>query len=161
VTDSAGNVWQRVNAWSVASHNSDGELWYAPNAGAASTVTVRTTSAATMALEVQEFSSVATSNPLDTSVGASNTGTSASSGTITPATGELLIGFTAGHANSQQMTASVSGFTLQPQQNSTGTVATVLAGYQVAGSSTATGFGANFGTTMYWAAGIVAFKAAG
>ena len=57
------------------------------------------------------------------------------------------------------MTVSSSGFTLQPQQNSTGTIATVLTGYQVLSGTGATSFGASFGTAMYWAAGIAAFRA--
>jgi hypothetical protein len=159
VTDSAGNTWQKVNAWSVASHNSDGEIWYAANAAPATTVVAHLATAATMAIEVLEFSGIATGNPLDTSVGTSNTSTTASSGPLTPAgSGELLIGFTAGHANTQAMTVTSTGFTLQPQQNSTGTIATVRTGYQILTSTNATNFNANFSTAMYWAAGIVAFK---
>jgi hypothetical protein len=159
VTDSAGNVWQRANASSVAGHNSDGELWYAANTAPASSVVAHLATAGTMAIEVLEFTGIATSNPLDTSVGTSNTGTAASSGLLTPAaSGELLVGFVAGHANSQAMTVTSSGFTLQPQQNSTGTIATVATGYQLLTGTGATSFDAGFGTAMYWAAGIAAFK---
>lgn len=159
VTDSAGNIWQRANAWSVAGHNSDGELWYAANAAPATSIVARLGTASTMAIEVSEFAGIATSNPLDTSVGASNTGTAASSGPLTPAaSGELLVGFLAGHANGQAMTITSAGFTLQPQQNSTGTIATVGTGYQVMAGAGATSFDGTFSTAMYWAAGIVAFK---
>ncbi|MFL6161600.1 MAG: hypothetical protein ACJ74U_05170 [Jatrophihabitantaceae bacterium] len=160
ITDSAGNIWQKVNAWSVASHNSDGELWYAANAAGASTVTAHTASAASIAFEVQEFSGVATSSPLDTSAGTANTGTSASSGSITPAgAGELLIGFAAGHASSQQLTVTSTGYTLQPQQTSTGSIATVVTGCQLTTGTGAISFDASFGTAMYWAGGIAAFRA--
>jgi hypothetical protein len=160
VTDSAGNLWQRANAWSVASHNSDGEVWYAANAAPATSIVAHLTSAATMAIQVLEFSGIATSNPLDTSAGTSNTSTAASSGPLTPAaSGELLVGLVAGHASSQAMTVTSTGFTVQPQQNSTGTIATVRTGYQVLAGTGATSFSASFGTAMYWAAGLVAFKA--
>jgi hypothetical protein len=162
VTDSAGNVWQKVNAWATASHNSDGELWYAANAAAATTVTVHVSLATSIAFEVLEVAGVAISNPLDTSAGASNTGTAASSGSITPASsGELLIGFVAGHANAQSMTANAAGFTVQPQQTTTGTAATVVTGYQVLASPSPISFVASFPAAMYWASGIAAFKAAG
>jgi len=159
VTDSAGNVWQKVNAWSVAGHNSDGELWYAANAASTTSIVAHLATAGTMAVEVLEFSGIATSNPLDTSVGTSNTGTAASSGSITPAaSGELLVGLVTGHASSQAMTVTSAGFTLQAQQNSTGTISTVRTGYQVLSGTGATSFDASFGAAMYWAAGIVAFK---
>ena len=159
VTDSAGNVWQKANAWSTASHNSDGEVWYTAGALPATSIVAHVATGVTMAVEVQEFSGIVASNALDTSVGASNTGTTAASGPVTPAgSGELLIGLVAGHANAQAMTVTSTGFTLQPQQNSTGTIATVLTGYQVLAGTAATGFNASFTTAMYWAAGIVAFK---
>jgi hypothetical protein len=159
ITDSAGNVWQKVNAWSVAGHNSDGELWYAANAAPATSIVAHLGTAGTMAIEVLEFSGIATSNPLDTSVGTSNTGTTASSGPLTPTTsGELLVGLMAGHANSQAMTITSTGFTLQPQQNSTGTIASIGTGYQVLPGNGTTSFDGTFSAAMYWAAGIVAFK---
>ncbi len=162
VTDSAGNIWQKVNAWSTASHNSDGELWYAANATAATTVTAHVGAAASIAFEVQEFSGIATSNPLDLSAGASTTGTTANSGPLTPsAAGELLIGFVAGHASAQAMTVTPAGYTTQPQQTSTGNVATVLTGYQVLSPAGPASFGASFPAAMYWASGLAAFKAAG
>ncbi|HEU5271458.1 MAG TPA: hypothetical protein VFU36_16140 [Jatrophihabitans sp.] len=112
-----------------------------------------------MAIEVQEFSGIATSSPLDTSVGASTTGTAAASGSLSPAgAGELLVGMVAGHANAQTMTVTSTGFTVQPQQNSTGTIASVRTGYRLLPDTTPTGFNASFTTAMYWAAGIVAFK---
>jgi hypothetical protein len=157
VTDSAGNAWTKVGAWSASGHNSDGELWYSANAKSASTVTVTVGTAAYVAFTVQEFSGVA---GLDTSAGASNTGTSASSGqpaTVPPA-GELVVGFVAGHGNGQPMTPS-SGYTTQPQVSTTGTVASLITGYQLSDGSTA-GFGATFGTAMYWSAGVAVFKPA-
>lgn len=161
VTDSAGNAWTRIGAFSVSGHNSNGELWYAPNAASATSVTVHTASATTLALSVQEFSGVAATNPLDGSAGTANTGTSASSGSFTPTgANELLVGFVAGHANAQAMTVTAGGYTVQPQQTSTGNIASVVTGYQVLGSPSAQSFTATFGSSMYWAAGIAAFRPA-
>jgi hypothetical protein len=104
--------------------------------------------------------------------------------TVTPAAGnELLVGFVAGHGNAETMTGG-GGFTLQPQQTTGASVASVLAGSEVLGpgcshpmnarfdvgfrlSNRASmrrppqGFTATFTTGMYWASGIAAFKAAG
>lgn len=162
VTDSAGNLWNKVNAWSTASHNSDGELWYAANAKAATTVTAHVATATSVAFEVHEFSGIAATNPLDVSAGGSNTSTAANSGTLTPsAAGELLVGFAAGHANAQPMTPTPAVYTVQKQQTTTGSIASVVTGYQVLTPSSTVSFGAGFGTAMYWAAGLAAFKAAG
>jgi hypothetical protein len=162
VTDTAGNAWTRIGAFSVSGHNSDGEMWYSPNAGSASAVTVHLGTTANTAVEVQEFSGVATSSPLDTSAGTSNTSTAASSGAITPAAGnELLVGFAAGHGNAEAMTVTSAGFTLQPQQTTGASVASVVAGSKVLSSPTAQAFTATFPTAMYWAAGIAVFRAAG
>jgi hypothetical protein len=163
ITDSAGNTWSKVNAWSTASHNSDGEMWYAVNASAAATLTVTThvTTAASMALEVDEFSGIATTNPLDQSLGASTTGTTASAGPLTPGSaGELLVGFTAGHASSQLMTVSTNGYSVQPQRTSTNPVATLVTGFSVGAAPQPTSFAATFPAAMYWAAGLAAFRPA-
>jgi len=161
VTDTAGNTWTRIRALSVSGHNSDGEMWYSPNAASATAVTIHLGTVVNSAIEVQEFAGVAAANPLDTSTGTSNTSTAASSGPITPAAGnELLVGFAAGHGNAEAMTGG-GGFTLQPQQTTGASVASVLAGSMVLGSPSAQAFTATFSTAMYWASGIVAFKAAG
>ena len=161
VTDPAGNTWTRVGAYSASGHNSDGEMWYSANAKPTSTVTVTQATVTNTALVVQEFSGVATTSPLDVGAGIANTGTSASSGAITPAAaGELLVGFVAGHGNAEAMTVG-AGFTNQPQKTTGASVASVVTGYLVLGSPSAQSFTATFPTAMYWAAGIVAFKAAG
>jgi len=161
VTDTAGNTWTRIRALSVSGHNSDGEMWYSPNAASVTAVTVHLGTVVNTAIEVQEFAGVATVSPLDTSAGTSNTSTAAGSGTVTPAAGnELLVGFAAGHGNAEAMTGG-GGFTLQPQQTTGASVASVLAGSMVLGSPSAQAFTATFSTAMYWASGIAAFKAAG
>ena len=161
VTDSAGNTWTRIGAYAAAGHNSDGELWYAAGASASTTVTVHTASAASMVFQVQEFAGVAATSPLDTSVGASNTSTTPDSGSLTPTgTHDLVVGFLAGHGNSEAMNITTPGYTLQPQQTTTGTLVTVRTGYQVLSSTSPIGVAGTFTTAMYWAAGVVAFKAA-
>ena len=159
VTDSGGNTWTRVGSYSVSGHNSDGELWYSANAKPVTTVTVNNASAAFESFEVQEFSGVATTSPLDTFAGASNTSTSATSGSATSnVANELAVGFVAGHGNSQPITVTASGYTAQPQQTTTGTIATVVTGYKVLPATGAQSFTGTFGSTMYWASGIAIFK---
>ena len=162
VTDSAGDTWARVGTADVSGHNSDGELWYLADAPAVTSVTVNVASAASLSLDVQEFSGVALTAPLDTSVLASNTGTVAASGSLTPsAANELAVGFAAGHANAETITATTPGFTEHPQQTSSSPFATVSAGYEVLGSPSALSVTASFATAMYWAAGLALFKPAG
>jgi len=160
VTDSAGNTWTEVSAFDSSGHYSDGEIWYAANAKATTTVTVHVASATTISFEILEFSGVATSAPLDASAGASNTGTSASSGSATPSSAnELAVGFVAGHGNSEALTPNAAGYTTEPQQTSTGTnTVSVVSGYEVLPTTGATAFSATFGSAMYWAAGVAIFK---
>src|SRR5439155_118781 len=135
VTDPAGNAWTRIGAFCTAGHYSDGEIWYAANAGSVTSVTVTMATATVVAMQVQEFSGVAATNPLDVSRGASNTGTAADSGSLNPAQpGELAVGFLAGHGSVQAMTISAAGYTAQPQQtssNGASTPVSVVIGYRV------------------------------
>ena len=161
VTDSAGGTWTKIGSYRLSGHNSDGEQWYSANAGAVTSVTAHTASASTMALSVQEFSGVATTNPLDVSIGTSNTSTSANSGSAAASAGELVIGFMAGHATTQAISVTSTGYTLQPQLTSTGDAASLLTGYRVAGASGAQSMAGSFPSAMYWAAGVVVFDSAG
>jgi uncharacterized membrane protein len=161
VTDSAGNTWTRVAAYFASGHYSEGEIWYASGASPVSTVTVKLGTAASVVFQVMEFSGIGAAVRIDAAAGASNTGTSAGSGTITPAAvGELVVGFVAGHGNAQTMSVTTPGFTAGPQSTTTGTAVTVRSAYQVVPSTAAVGIGATFGTSMYWAAGVVAFVSA-
>jgi hypothetical protein len=160
VTDSAGNTWTRVGAYLASGHFSDGELWYAANANPTTTITVKVASAASIAVEVLEFSGIAASNPLDTSAGTSNTGTAPDSGKLTPAAStELVVGFIAGHGNAQALSVTTPGYTVQAQATTTGTAVTVRTAYQVLSSASPIGIAGSFATSMYWAAGVAAFKA--
>jgi fibronectin type 3 domain-containing protein len=161
VTDTAGNTWIRVASYNSSGHNSNGEVWYSAGAQATSTVTAHTASATSMSFVVQEFSGVATTSPVDTDTGSSATGTSAASGSITSSTANYLaVGFVAGHGNGESITVTAPGYATQPQQTTTGTITTVLAGYQVLGSPGSTAFAATFPTAMYWAAGVTLFRPA-
>ena len=157
VTDTANNAWVKIGSFYTAGHYSDGEMWYAANANPATSVTVTLATATVVAMEVQEFSGVATSNPLDVKSGASNTGTSAASGPGTPtASTDLAVGFIAGHGSIRAITITTAGYTAQPQQTSTNAGATpvsVITGYQVLTSMAPLDFAGSFPGAMYWAAG--------
>ncbi len=119
-----------------------------------------TSGASTVSLQLQEFSGVATTSPLDASAGAANTGSSASAGPVTPAaTGELAVGFIAGHSSTQPITLTSPGFTAEPLVTSTSpSKLSVISGYQALTSTAPQSFTGTFSTAMYWAAGIVLFK---
>ncbi len=161
VTDSAGNTWALIGAFDVAGHYSNGEMWYSTNAASARTVTVHMASAASIAFGVQEFSGIATTNPLDVSAGSSSTGTAASSGSAAlTVPNELAVGFIAGHGNIQPISVTTPGYAVQPQQTTTGTVTTVTTGYQLLGAPSTQSFSGTFASAMYWAAGIAFFRPA-
>ena len=164
VTDQAGNAWTRVGAYCTAGHYSDGELWYAANAGSVTSVTATLATAASMALQVQEFSGLAAASPLDVSHGASNTGTAADSGAVTPSTANAVaVGFVTGHGSVQTITIGPAGYTSQPQQTSTNAGATpvsVVSAYRILSATDAQDIAGSYPSAMYWAAGIAVFKAA-
>jgi hypothetical protein len=164
ITDSGGNTWNRIGAFTVPGHNSDGEMWYSANAKPLTAVTVQVAKPTILALEVQEFSGVSTTSPLDGSGGNANIGTTPTSGPVTPTVvGDLVVGFVTGHASAQAMTVSALGYSAQAQQTSGPAVglnvATVVTGYQVLTSASTSTFTASFSQPMYWAAGIACFKA--
>ncbi len=159
VTDTAGNKWTLIGSYNVSGHNSNGEMWYAANTSPTLTVTVHNGSAAFVSFEVQEFAGVASTSPLDVSTGTSNTSTTPNSGTATStAPNELAVGFIAGHNNAQAISVTSAGYTVQAQQTTTGTIASVVTGYKVLGAAGAQSFAGSFGTAMYWAAGVAVFK---
>jgi hypothetical protein len=161
VTDTAGNTWKLVGSYDTPSHNSNGEMWYAANASPTATVTVHNSAAAFVSFEVQEFAGMSATGPVVVSSGASNTGTAANSGTVTStAVNQLAVGFVAGHANAEPMTVTSPGYTNLAQQATTGSIATVVSGYQVLGPPGPQNYAGSFGTGMYWAAGIAIFSAA-
>ena len=162
VTDTAGNTWTRIGAYAVSGHNSDGEMWYSPNAKAVSSVTAHTGSATTMAVEVQEFSGIATTGSLDVATGASNTSTTAASGSVTPtAANDLVVGFVAGHGNGEAITVTAPGYSVQTQQATTGTgITSVITGIQVLTSASPQTMTGSFAQAMYWSSEVATFRAA-
>jgi hypothetical protein len=159
VTDTAGNKWTLIGSYNVSGHNSNGEMWYTTNASPTITVTVHNASAAFVSFEVQEFAGISTTSPLDVATGTSTTSTAPNSGTVTStASGELSVGFIAGHNNGEPISVTSPGYTTQAQQTTTGSIASVITGYQVLGAPGPQSFGGSFGTAMYWAAGIALFR---
>ncbi len=165
VKDNTGKSSTKVGTWSVSGHNSDGELWYSANSPSITSVTATLAAGVSTAVQVEEFSGIATSSPLDVGTGQSVTSNAASSLPVTPGAGnELVIGFVAGHANTEAITITSAGFMMPlPKTTSgSGTSSTsVISGYEVLGTPSAQSFTATFTTAMYWASGIAAFKAAG
>jgi hypothetical protein len=161
VTDSGGNTWVPIGRYSVSGHNSDGEMWYAQNAVPVTSVTIHTASATVVAMTVEEFSGIATTNALDVSVGIANTSTTPASGSATPtASNDLAVGFIAGHGNVETINVTAPGFTPLAQQiSSATTIATERSGYQVLNSSSSQNFTGTFATAMYWASGLAFFRA--
>jgi fibronectin type 3 domain-containing protein len=159
VTDSAGDTWTKLLDTYTQGHNSDGALWYSANAHSATSVTVHTSSSAeAIAISAQEFSGVATSNPVDATASQSATGTSATSGGATPTgVGDLAVGFIAGHSDAEAITVNTPGFVTQPQQIS-GVAASVITGESVLGTTAAPTFTGTFAKAMYWTAGLALFK---
>ncbi len=150
VTDTAGDSWTKVMAVDVSGHNSDGELWYTFAKAPSSSVTVATKASAET-LEVQEFSGVAGAD----SSGSGKDDTTAATASATPTTtGDLAVGFVAGHANTEAITPT-GGYTSPAQV--TGSNTSLATGYQVLSSTGATSFGGTFATAMYWAAGVALF----
>lgn len=159
VTDSAGDAWTEVGNYFTSGVNSDGELWYTAGARSVTSVTV-STKATAVALQLAEFSGVAGSSALDGSIGTSGHGTSASSGSATAsASGDLAVGFIAGHTTSQTVTVTSPGYNPLPMQTTTSpNTVTVLSGYQNIAASGSTSFAGSFGAAMNWAAGVALFK---
>jgi hypothetical protein len=70
-----------------------------------------------------------------------------------------VIGFIAGHGSTQSITVTSSGYTTQPQQTTGSSIASLITGYNLSGPTTQS-FSGSVGSSMYWASGVVAFKAA-
>ena len=72
----------------------------------------------------------------------------------------MAVGFIAGHGNGEPISVTSPGYTSQAQQTTTGTIATVITGYQRAQWGWSPDLRWGFGTAMYWAAGIAVFRPA-
>lgn len=160
VSDGA-NSWKRAGAYYVSGHYSDGEIWYAAGTSPVQAITV-TTAAGSVALELEEFSGVAATDPLDRTAGTAGSGTAPSSGQVVPSTGaELAVGFVAGHGSAQPITVSEGGYELAPQVTTTSpSTVSVRMGHTLCAVGVPQAFAGTFPSSMYWAAGIVVFKPA-
>ncbi len=112
ITDnsSPANVWKRATG--IANGQADEEIWYVPNAGSVTSVTVTVSGAASMAMTIADVTGASASSPLDQVVASSGTSTTPATG-ITPITtqfNEIVIG-DIGWNN----TATLSGLTFTPQ----------------------------------------------
>ena len=105
------------------------------------------TTTAPVALQVQEFSGVAAAGHVDGAIGTAATSQLGELGhrDARRAGNDLAVGFAAGHANAQAMTVTSPGYTVGPQQTTTGPSAvSVISGYQVLSGTSAQAFSASF-----------------
>ena len=120
-----------------------------------------TTNATAVALNLQEYSGVATSSPLDGSNGSAGDSATAASGSVTPTgSNDLAVGYIAGHGNSEAISITSPGFTALSQQNTTSpNLVSVKSGYQDLSSTAAQSFSGSYPASQYWSSGIALFKA--
>ncbi len=112
VTDTLGNTYASAGTV-LTSLGAYSAIYYAGNVkGGTGTVTVKTVkSGGQISMAVAEFSGVDSASPLDKTAGAVGSGTSPSSGAMTPARGgELVIG--SGTHNGSTVTTAGTGFTM-------------------------------------------------
>lgn len=160
VTDSAGNSWTKASGASgVRSTVLSGELWYAANAAAVSSVTVTFGASVKSAVALEEFAGVATASPLDVSHVGSGASTSPASGATTAvAAGELVLGYTAYQSAATTYTPT-AGYTALANAATSGSGNAGVADdwrTSVAGTQTDA---PTIGTNTSWVDGIAVFKA--
>jgi chitodextrinase len=152
VTDSAGDTWKMLADGNTSGHNSDGELWYTVTKGPVTNISVAT-NASSVALSVQEFGGLGAA---PTVVAGASSNTSSSASATTSGNGGLAIGFVAGHASNQAITAA-SSFVNQLQVTTPSPFASLVTGYDLSVPSGSQTYGGTFGAAMYWAAGVAVF----
>ena len=112
ITDNASpaNVWKRATG--IVSGQADEEIWYVPNAGSVTSVTVTVSGATSMAMTIADISGASATSPLDQVATSSGTTNAPATGTtpITLQTNEIVIG-DIGWNN----TGTLSGLTFNPQ----------------------------------------------
>ncbi len=159
VTDNNGNNWTLIDrqADNGGGNGDTLELWYATNAkitpNVRPTLTINSSVSATIRAVIEEYSNVATTNPLDqhtTAIGLSGT-LSATSG-VTIQTNELAIGY--GELESGSAFTPDSNFIIDQS------IATKLATEYRVLSSTGAQTATFAVSTQNWAMGIATFKAA-
>lgn len=159
VTDSLGNSYN-IAGNVLLSQGAYSAIYYARNVtGGSDAVTVRTVSAGgQITMAVAEFSGVDTVSPLDKTAGIVGSGTTPSSGTMTPLqSGELVIG--SGTHNGNTVTTAGSGFTMiaVPTEDSN-THQPLAMEYQVLNSVTPTAATFTLATAYAWTQNGALFK---
>ena len=158
VTDTKGNTYALAVGPTVLSGNATQSIYYAANIAAAAaggnTVTVKFSTAAQFVdVRVAEYSGIATTTPVDVTVGATGSGATANSGSVTTSNANDLI--VAGNIVQTRTSGAGTGFTSRVITNPDGDILedrTVTA----TGSYSAT---AALGSSGWWLMDMVAFRA--
>jgi len=158
LTDSQGNTYVAVVGPTRSSGNDSQQMFYAKNIASASaganTVTVTySTTVAYPEIRIVEYSGISTSNPLDVDIGASGTGLTMSSGSITTTNANDLL--VAANAIYSETAAPGTGYTQRVESAFTEIIEdeTVSATGSYSATATQTSSG-------YWLMQLAAFRAA-
>src|ERR1022692_4718442 len=164
ITDAGGNAW--VRAASVQRVGADGELWYAANAASViptGGVTVKTTSAASMAATVVEVSGIAISAPLDVTAATSGSSSVPSTGTTaaTNDASEIAVA-DIGWATSRTVSGQTAGYPPLPaaQSKVNGNAVGEQAATEVLSATGTHRYSAVLSASVPWTGVIATFKAA-
>jgi hypothetical protein len=164
ITDAGGNAW--VRAASVQRVGADGELWYAANAASViptGGVTVKTTSAASIAATVVEVSGIAISAPLDVTAATSRSSSVPSTGTTaaTNDASEIAVA-DIGWATSRTVSGQTAGYAPLPaaQSKVNGDAVGEQAATEVLSATGTQRYSAVLSASVPWTGVIATFKAA-
>ena len=159
VTDSLGNTYS-IAGTVLTSQGAYSGIYYAKNViGGNDTITVRTVkSGGEISMVVAEFSGVDTISPLDRTAGATGTGSTPSSGNMTPSlAGDLAIG--SGTHNGTTVTTAGTGFTMVAIATETSNNRQPLAmEYQVLTGTPQTAATFRLGASIAWTQNGALFK---
>jgi len=158
VTDSEGNTYVSVVGPTQSAGNDSQQMFYATNIASASaganTVTVTySTTVAYPEIRVVEYSGISTTNPLDAVIGASGTGLTMNSGSITTTNANDLL--VAANAIASETTATGTGYTQRVDSAFTEIIEDETVSATGSYSATATQ-----GSSGYWLMQLAAFRAA-
>lgn len=112
ITDSAGNVWTKINSAFHVGVNGRIELWYAKNAAPITSITITPTGSVAMAVNVVEFAGIDPVNALDKNATADNNAvTTFDSGTTTATVQAVEVSIVAGaHTTANTETLDTAGY---------------------------------------------------
>lgn len=164
VTDTKGNTYTKIGSVNRSPGDDTIDLFYAKNitGGASHRIDVTMANTENIGIAMSEYSGADTSSPLDTNNNSGNgTGSTATSGSITPSVNNCLIfvGGTDQRLATTTVTAG-SGYTLRAMAGTADNSVRVYSEDQI--QSTAAAITGDFaiGTSVTWAASIAAFKPA-